>query len=205
EVAKRVYEQSIAHLDVALQQTATMIGVLRVTACAVAFNDALKNHFSELEVNELKRISSAKERREINTLMDALLVYVDEISTLRGYAVEAIEATDDFADEIKQGLFVATYLDTPSKLRAAKSNVTTSRRSVELLVGETTRASALAYEDILPLDPKLLREKKVADPNVSLCHGPTRGGTNLSVAAAKVFDHLEHGDTLGPCLARIRR
>ena len=60
EVAKRFFEQSIAHLDVALQQTATMIGVLRVTACAVAFNDALKNRFSELEVNELKRISSAR-------------------------------------------------------------------------------------------------------------------------------------------------
>lgn len=204
-MAKRFYEQSIAHLDVAVQQTATMIGVLRVRACAAAFNDALEKHFSELKVNELKRISSAKEGREINTLTDAMLVHIEELTTLRGYAVEALEATDDFADEIKQGLFVATYLDTPSRLRAAKFNVTTSLRIVELLIGETTRASALAYEDILPLDAKLLREKKVADPNVTVCHGPTKGGTILSVAAVDVFSHIEHGDTLGPCLVRIKR
>ena len=204
-MAKRFYEQSIAHLDVVLQQTATMIGVLRVSACAVAFNDALEKHFSELGVNDLKRISSTKEKREINALMDALLVYVDEFATLRGYAVGALEATDDFANDIKQGRFVISYLDTPSRLRTVKLKVRSSLRIVELLVGETTRASALAYEDILPLDPQLLREKKVADPNVTVCHGPTRGGTNLSVAAAEVFDHLEHGDTLGPCLARIRR
>ena len=65
-----------------LLQNATMIGVLRARACAVEFNEALKKHFSELGVNELKRISSAKDRREINTLTDALLVYIDEITTL---------------------------------------------------------------------------------------------------------------------------
>ncbi len=203
DIALEFYQESVGHLDLSLKRVKKMLRLVRKEACISEFNDALEIRLAELGVNDFPRISSG--RSKIRSLEDALVVQKSEFKALRRYAVKAIEAVGTIADATARGLFVATLLGEPNELKTAKGELEYGKRTVTALLAATTRATALALEDIFPLGSELLLDPKSDVRTVEICHvtfsesDQSSTSRKLSVEATDVRRHLAHGDTLGSC------